>query len=406
MSTLGLERSIHRYATNDGDGERVGLGTQSWESRHGARLVARDRPGESGTDDDLDRKVIIQQDDVGSSATAKHAAVVETEESSGAFGDHRQRISEGNSAPLDQVAHGCVKPRHRASKTHGRAFLQDSDIANLVGDDGHATSSGLPHQSQDEWMNVLKIGDRREGDSVIGEDERCESGPDMVDAPHRIEQMCCMRGARRDRTFVRFHIRGAVTERNGDAGSPESTDCVIAKGMLRRDGDHLGVDEFGQHMIVGSEPFRPVGAWLFPEERTFEVQPSRFWQIARGELHILAYAFQLIAVERRWLRRHGRKPRGHTLCAKCFTESHPIALCVRNSVASDAVDLCVDESRRQHSWDDIVVRRCVTNGDDRVVRPFDGGRTSQDTVDECSRCREPLDHANYCKEGDEQTQPL
>ena len=145
MSTLGLERSIHRYATNYGDGERVGLGTQSWERRHGARLVARDGPGEYGTDDDLDRKVVIQQNDVGSSATAKHPAVVESEESSGAFGDHRQRICEGNRAPLDQVAHGCVKTRHRASKTHGRAFVQDSIIANLVGDDGHATPSGLPH---------------------------------------------------------------------------------------------------------------------------------------------------------------------------------------------------------------------------------------------------------------------
>ena len=159
-------------------------------------------------------------------------------------------------------------------------------------------------------------------------------------------------------------------------------------------------------MLFRSEPFRAVGPWLFPEEGTFEVQPNRFWQPTWSEIQVLANAFQLIAVERRRLRRHGRKPRGHTLCAKCFTESHPIALCARDSVPFDAIHLCVDESRRQHSWDDIVVRRRVTNGDDRVVRPFDGGRTSQDTVDECSRCREPLDHANYCKEGDEQTQPL
>lgn len=176
-------------------------------------------------------------------------------------------------------------------------------------------------------MNMLEIRNRRERDSVIGEDERCESGPDMVDATHRIEEMCCMRGARHHRTFVRFQIRGAVTERNGDSRSPKSTDCVIAEEMLGREGDHLRVHQFIQHVIVGSEPFRPVGAWLFSEERTFEVQPNRFWQIAWGEFHILAYVFQLIAVERRRSRRHSWKPRGYTLRAKRFTESLPIALC-------------------------------------------------------------------------------
>lgn len=135
VSTLGLERGIQCDPTNDGDSERVSLGTQSWESRHGARLVARDGPGESGTDDDLERKVVIKQDDVGSRTAAKHATVVESEESSRSLGDHRQCICEGNSAPLGQVAHGCVKTRRRTLKTRGRAFVQESVIANLVGND-------------------------------------------------------------------------------------------------------------------------------------------------------------------------------------------------------------------------------------------------------------------------------
>ena len=59
VSALGLERRIHCDPANDGHGERVGLGTQPWESRHGARLVARDGPGEPGADDDLERKVVI-----------------------------------------------------------------------------------------------------------------------------------------------------------------------------------------------------------------------------------------------------------------------------------------------------------------------------------------------------------
>ena len=59
VSALGLERRIHCDPANNGHGKRIGLGTQSWESRHGARLVASYGPGVSGADDDLERKVVI-----------------------------------------------------------------------------------------------------------------------------------------------------------------------------------------------------------------------------------------------------------------------------------------------------------------------------------------------------------